>query len=58
MNSEGFSTIVQPAPTAAAILRIAWLYGKFQGVNAAHTPTGSRSTSCRTLGIRAGTTRP
>ena len=49
---------VQPAPSAATILRIAWLNGKFHGVNAAHTPTGSRSTSWRTFGARGGMTRP
>jgi hypothetical protein len=58
VSSGPLSTIVQPAPTAAAILRIAWLYGKFQGVNAAHTPTGSRSTNWRTFGSRGGITRP
>ena len=50
--------IVQPAPIAAAILRIAWLNGKFHGVKAAQTPTGSRSTSWRTFGRRGGMTRP
>ena len=57
-SSGPLSTIVQPAPTAAEIFRIAWLNGKFQGVNAAQTPTGSRSTSWRTPSIRAGITRP
>src|SRR5215475_3119090 len=41
VSSGPLMMIVQPAPTAAAILRIAWLYGKFQGVNAAQTPIGS-----------------
>ncbi len=49
---------VQPAPIAAAILRMAWLYGKFQGVNAAQTPIGSRNTIWRTFGTRDGMTRP
>src|SRR6218665_2968026 len=43
-SSGPLMMIVQPAATAAAILRMAWLYGKFQGVNAAHTPIGSRRT--------------
>jgi hypothetical protein len=50
--------IVHPAPIAAAILRIAWLNGKFQGVNAAQTPIGSRSTIWRTFENRGGITRP
>ncbi len=58
VSSGPLITMVQPAPTAAAILRIAWLNGKFHGVNAAHTPTGSRSTNWRTLGARGGITRP
>src|SRR6218665_2326133 len=33
-SSGPLMMIVQPAATAAAILRMAWLYGKFQGVNA------------------------
>jgi hypothetical protein len=49
---------VQPAPSAATILRIAWLNGKFHGVNATHTPTGSRSTICRTSARRGGMMRP
>ncbi|MCY1245146.1 hypothetical protein D9M72_582680 [compost metagenome] len=57
-SSGPLRMMVQPAAMAAAILRMAWLYGKFQGVKAAHTPMGSRSTSCRTLGRRGGTTRP
>jgi len=36
---------VQPAPIAAQIFLIAWLYGKFQGVNATQTPIGSLRTS-------------
>jgi hypothetical protein len=56
--SGPLSTSVQPAPSAAAILRIAWLNGKFQGVNAAHTPTGSRTTNWCTSGRRGGMTRP
>ena len=58
VSSGPLMMMVQPAPIAAAILRIAWLKGKFQGVNAAQTPTGSRSTNWRTLGCRGGITRP
>ena len=57
-SSGPLRIMVQPAPTAAEILRIAWLNGKFQGEKAAHTPTGSRSTSWRTPSTRAGITRP
>ena len=57
-SSGPFRTMVQPAPTAAAILRMAWLNGKFHGEKAATTPTGSRSTIWRTLSLRAGITRP
>jgi len=49
---------VQPEASAAAILRIAWLAGKFHGVKAAHTPTGSRTTNWRTWSLRGGMTRP
>lgn len=45
-------------PTSAEILRIAWLNGKFHGENAAHTPTGSFTTSCVTPSTRAGMTHP
>lgn len=57
-SSGPFSTSVHPDASAAAILCIAWLNGKFHGENAAHTPIGSRSTVCITSGERAGTTRP
>ena len=57
-SSGPFRMMVQPAPMAAAILRIAWLNGKFHGENAAHTPIGSRSTSCLTPGVRGVMTRP
>jgi len=36
--------IVQPLASAAATFRTAWLNGKFQGVIARQTPTGSRRT--------------
>src|SRR5258706_11226435 len=57
-SSGPLMMIVQPAPSAETILRIAWLYGKFHGENAATTPIGSRSTYWRTPSVRAGITRP
>ncbi len=57
-SSGPFSTSVHPQASAAAILWTAWLNGKFQGENAAHTPIGSRNTVCVTAGRRAGTIRP
>ena len=49
---------VQPAPSAAEVFLIAWLNGKFQGVKAAHTPTGWRITVWCTFGRRGGIVRP
>ena len=43
----GFSTTVQPAASAGAILRVAMAAGKFHGVMSRHTPTGSGSTMMR-----------
>ena len=40
-NSEGFSTIVQPAASAGTTFAAIWFIGQFQGVISAHTPTGS-----------------
>jgi hypothetical protein len=37
----GLTTIVQPAASAGATLRVIIAAGKFQGVIAAQTPTGS-----------------
>ena len=45
--------IEQPAASAAAILRTGVSVGKFHGVNAATTPTGSVTTIWRTVGIAA-----
>ena len=53
-----FRMIVQPLANAATTLRSAWLKGKFHGVKAMQTPTGSRSTVCCTRGSRAGMSRP
>ena len=44
-----FSTIVQPAATAGAILRVAMASGKFHGVISRHGPTGFLVTSRRDL---------
>ncbi len=44
VSSEGFNTTVQPAASAGPTLRVIMAAGKFQGVMAATTPTGSRST--------------
>ncbi len=50
--------IEQPAASEAPILRAGVSVGKFHGVNAATTPTGSVTTSCRTVGLRLGMMRP
>ena len=44
-TSLGFSTTVQPAASAGAILATTWCSGKFHGVIAPTTPTGSCTTS-------------
>jgi len=43
----GLTTIVQPAASAGPALRVIMAAGKFHGVMAAHTPTGSRTTTMR-----------
>ncbi len=43
----GFTTIVQPAARAGPALRVIIAAGKFQGVMAAQTPTGSLMTTMR-----------
>ena len=45
--SAGFSTIVQPAASAGAALRVTIAAGKFHGVMPAVTPTGSLVTTTR-----------
>ena len=45
--SAGFSTIVQPAASAGADLRVGIAAGKFHGVMPAVTPTGSFVTTMR-----------
>ena len=47
-SSAGLMTTLQPAASAAAILRAGSRTGKFQGVKAATTPTGSNRTLNRT----------
>ena len=58
VSSEALMMIEQPAPSAPAILRAGVTPGKFQGVNAATTPIGSRTTIWRMPGRRPGTMRP
>jgi hypothetical protein len=45
VSEAGRTTMVQPAASAAPALRVIMAEGKFQGVIAAATPTGSRTTS-------------
>jgi len=54
----GFTMMVQPAARAGATLRVIMAAGKFQGVMAAHTPTGSRVTSRRLSGQGEGMISP
>ncbi len=58
VSSAGFATIVHPAASAAATLRISMALGKFQGVIAAHTPIGCFTTSVRTSPELWGMTSP
>ena len=58
VSSAALMMIAQPAASEPAILRTGVSTGKFHGVKAATTPTGSRSTSWRTPGCRPGTMRP
>jgi len=54
----GLTTIVQPAASAAPALRVIIADGKFHGVIAAQTPTGSRVTRMRRSGRFGGTISP
>ena len=56
-SSDALRMSEQPAASAPPILR-AGEHGKFHGVNAATTPTGSETTSWRMPFMRPGTTRP
>ena len=58
VSSAGLQTTVQPAARAGAILRAIMAAGKFQGVMAATTPTGSRRANMRRPGTGAGMTSP
>ena len=58
VSSAALMMIEQPAASDAAIFRTGVSVGKFHGVNAATTPTGSWITSWRTFLPRPGTTRP
>ena len=54
----GLTIIVQPAASAGPSLRVIIAAGKFQGVMAAVTPTGWRSTSTRFCGFMGGSVMP
>src|SRR5690606_17029217 len=56
--AAGLTTAVQPAARAGPILRESIEEGKFQGVIAAMTPTGSRLTIIRRSAHGEGTTSP
>ena len=54
----GLTTIGHPAARAGPALRVIIAAGKFQGVTAAVTPTGSRVTTIRQSGLGAGMVSP
>lgn len=54
----GLHTIVQPAASAGAILRVIIAAGKFHGVMAPTTPTGNLSTKIFLSGELAGIVLP
>ena len=58
VSSEALMMSEQPAASAPAILRTGVSVGKFHGVKAATTPTGSCVTIWRTPFCRPGTMRP
>lgn len=58
VSSAGLQTTVQPAASAGAILRAIIAAGKFHGVMAATTPTGSRNANMRRPGTGAGMVSP
>ena len=58
VSSAGLQTTVHPAASAGAILRAIIAAGKFHGVMAATTPTGSLSANMRRPGSGAGITSP
>ncbi len=56
--SAGLRTMVQPAASAGPALRVIIACGKFHGVMAAQTPTGSFVTTMRLSGWCSGMTSP
>ncbi|MOA53903.1 hypothetical protein D3C78_1774310 [compost metagenome] len=54
----GLTTMVQPAASAGAALRVIIAAGKFHGVMAAHTPIGCLITSRRLSALGEGITSP
>ena len=58
VSSAGFATTVQPAASAGASLRAIMASGKFQGVIAATTPTGSFTASSFLPRTGSGITSP
>src|ERR1700738_5239349 len=56
--SAGLTMIVQPAASAGPTLRVIIAAGKFHGVIAAQTPTGSRNTTIRLSAHGEATTSP
>ena len=54
----GLTTTVHPAASAGAHLRVIMAFGKFQGVIAAHTPTGCLITISRRLFATVGMMSP
>ena len=58
VSSAGFATMAHPAASAGATLRISMALGKFHGVIAAHTPTGSRVTKAFAPPTGAGMISP
>ncbi len=57
-SSEGFTTTVHPAASAGPSLYATSSSGKFHGVMAATTPTGSRLPRVSIPGIELGRTSP
>ena len=57
-NSDGLTTTVQPAASAAAHFQAMNSSGEFQAVSAATTPTGSWRVKAKVSGLSIGTTAP
>ena len=58
VNSDGRTTIVQPAASAAPPARAMFQAGKFHAVISPTTPSGCLSTSIRLVATREGMMRP